>query len=90
MCIKFNFEMYLQRNIPYVINADGVMLIKHGNFVKNMIKRVVISKAAGCFASGNLAKNYFMKYGAKEKNIYLHTFQPYIRIQSEIFLRFKN
>ena len=64
----------IQRNIPYVINADGVMLTKHENFVKNMIKRIVVSKAAGCFASGNLAKNYFMRYGAKEKNVYLHTF----------------
>lgn len=64
----------IQRNIPYVINADGVMLIKHGNFMANMIKHVVVSKAAGCFASGNLAKKYFMRYGAKEKNIYLHTF----------------
>lgn len=71
--LKLIFSCIL-KNIPYVINADGVMFTKHGNILKDIIKRIIISKAAGCFASGNLAKNYFMKYGAKEKNIYLHTF----------------
>lgn len=60
--------------IPYVINADGVMLKKHGNYLKDIIKRVVISNAAGCLASGERAKKYFIKSGAKEKNIYIHTF----------------
>lgn len=60
--------------IPYVINADGVMLTRHGNIIKDLIKSIAISNAAGCLASGNRAKDYFMKYGAKDKNIYLHTF----------------
>jgi glycosyltransferase involved in cell wall biosynthesis len=64
----------IRSRIPYVINADGVMLAKHGNVFKDVIKRVVISNAAGCLASGERAKEYFLQYGAKEKNIYLHTF----------------
>jgi glycosyltransferase involved in cell wall biosynthesis len=59
---------------PYIINADGVMLAKHGNILKDVIKRFIISNAAGYLASGERAKTYFLHYGAKEENIYLHTF----------------
>lgn len=60
--------------VPYVVNADGVMLTKHGNVFRETIKRLLIKGASGCFASGINAKNYFMRYGANEKRIYLHTF----------------
>lgn len=60
--------------VPYVINCDGVMIEDHGNFIRDMIKRFLIKGASGYFASGENAKNYFLKYGAKEDRIIIHTF----------------
>lgn len=60
--------------IPYIINCDGVMMEKHGNFVRDIIKRYLIKGAAGYFASGEKAKQYFLKYGADESKIHIHTF----------------
>lgn len=71
--LKLIFKCILLR-IPYVINADGVMLKRHGSIIKDLIKSIAISNAAGCLASGNRAKDYFMRYGAKDANIYLHPF----------------
>lgn len=62
------------KKVPYILNCDGVMLFKHGNFIKDAIKKFVIKGASAYFASGEHAKNYFLKYGAKEKNIYIHNF----------------
>lgn len=62
------------KKIPYILNCDGVMLFKHGNFIKDAIKRIIIKGATAYFASGEHAKNYFIKYGAKEEKIYLHNF----------------
>ena len=63
-----------RNRIPYIINCDGVMMEKHGNFVRDAIKRYLIRGAAGYFASGENAKQYFLKYGADENKIYIHTF----------------
>ncbi len=63
-----------RQHVPYVINCDGIMITKHGNFLKDMLKKYLIKDAVMCFASGENAKNYFLKYGAKEENIVLHTF----------------
>ncbi len=60
--------------VPYTLNADGVMLTEHGNPVKELAKRILISGAKACFASGNYAKRYFEEYGADSNNIFLHTF----------------
>ncbi|MEE0969054.1 MAG: glycosyltransferase family 4 protein [Clostridia bacterium] len=65
-------------HIPYVINCDGIMMTKHGNFIKDLIKRYLIRNAAMCFASGENAKQYFLKYGAKEDNIVIHTFSTLV------------
>ncbi|MBR4173292.1 MAG: glycosyltransferase family 4 protein [Clostridia bacterium] len=73
MSVKLIFECRL-KSVPYVINCDGVMLTEHGNAVKEIVKRFLISGAAACLASGEHAKQYFLKYGAKEEKIYLHTF----------------
>ncbi len=62
------------KKIPYVLNCDGVMLFKHGNFIKNAIKSYIIKGATAYFASGEHAENYFIKYGAKKEKIYLHNF----------------
>ena len=58
--------------IPYFINCDGAFINK--NFIKKQIKSYFIKKARGCFASGIHAKKYFMYYGAKEENVYIHDF----------------
>ena len=60
--------------IPYIINCDGVMMEKHGNFIRDIIKRYLIKGAAGYFASGENAKQYFLEYGASENKIHIHTF----------------
>lgn len=71
--IKLIFKCRLKK-IPYILNCDGVMLFKHGNFIKDAIKRFIIKGAAAFFASGEHAKNYFLKYGAKEEKIHIHNF----------------
>lgn len=63
-----------RHKIPYIINCDGVMMEKHGNFVRDVIKRYLIKGAAGYFASGENARQYFLKYGADESKIFIHTF----------------
>ena len=60
--------------LPYIINCDGVMMEKHGSFVRDAIKRYLIKGAAGYFASGENAKQYFLQFGADESKIYIHTF----------------
>lgn len=60
------------RGIKYLINCDGAIIEKKS--IKDIIKKICISKADGLLANGNSAKNYFLTYGAKEKNIYLHKF----------------
>lgn len=60
--------------VPYIINCDGVMLTAHGNKVKDFIKKFLIKGASGYLASGEYAKGYFLKYGANENKIHIHTF----------------
>lgn len=62
----------IKNKIPYFINCDGAFINK--NFFKKQIKKFFIKRAVGCFASGKHAKEYFMYYGAKEKDIYIHDF----------------
>lgn len=60
--------------IPYVINCDGVILTQKRNFLKDIIKRWLLSKASAYMASGEHAKEYFLRYGAKEDKVFLHGF----------------
>jgi glycosyltransferase involved in cell wall biosynthesis len=62
----------IRKKIPYFINCDGAFINKH--FIKDKIKKFFITHASGCLANGESAKKYFMYYGAKEENIYLHNF----------------
>lgn len=70
--------------VPYVINCDGVMLTSHGNRIKDLIKMFVIRGASAYLASGKYAKEYFLKYGAKEELIHIHTFSA---LQEEDILK---
>lgn len=63
-----------KHNIPYAINCDGVIMESHGNLLRELIKRFLVKGATAYFASGENAKNYFIKYGAKEDKIAIHTF----------------
>lgn len=63
-----------RKRVPYFINCDGVILQKHGNLLKDALKRFLIKGAAGCFAGGEYAKKYFLRYGADEKRIFVHGF----------------
>ena len=60
--------------VPYFVNCDGVILGKRDNFIKKILKKVLLSKAEACFASGKYASSYFEKYGVDKNNIYIHTF----------------
>ncbi len=62
------------RHVPYVLNCDGVMMLKHGNLLRDFIKKILIKSATSYLASGVYAKKYFLRYGAKEENIFIHTF----------------
>lgn len=63
-----------RKKVPYVVNCDGVMLFRHGNFLKDLIKKYVLGKAAAYLASGEHAKQYLLRYGADEKKIRFHPF----------------
>lgn len=64
----------MRKHIPYVVNSDGVMMTEHSNFIKKIIKKFLLKKASAYLASGENAKQYFINYGANEKNIYIHNF----------------
>lgn len=63
-----------RKKVPYVINCDGVILPHKKNFLKDVVKRWLLSKATAYMASGQHAKEYFLHYGAKEEKIYIHHF----------------
>ncbi len=63
-----------RKKVPYVVNCDGVMLFRHGNFLRDWIKKYILGKAAAYLASGAHAKQYFLQYGADEAKIHFHPF----------------
>ena len=64
----------IKHKLPYFINCDGVMLGHRSNCLKDLFKRFLIKGAVGYLAGGEYAKNYFLKFGADEKKIYIHHF----------------
>lgn len=69
--IKLQFQCIVQK-VPYIMNLDGAFIRK--NFFKNAIKRLLIKGAAGYFASGSHAVDYFKHFGAKAEKIFVHPF----------------
>lgn len=69
--MKAQWQCILHK-VPYFINCDGAFIKR--NFIKRLVKSFFISNAAGCFASGEFAKRYFLYYGAKKENIHKHNF----------------
>ncbi len=67
----------IRQGIPYIINCDGAFFdkrISFNNCIKTLVKRLFITHAALCFASGNAATEYFEHYGAKREKIRMHHF----------------
>lgn len=62
----------IKNKVPYIMNLDGAFIRK--NFIKNIIKRYLVTHAAGYFASANHAAEYFKYFGADENKIYYHPF----------------
>lgn len=63
-----------KNKIPYFVNCDGIIVGKKDNFLKGVIKKLLLSKATACFASGKYASQYFEKYGVDKRNIFIHKF----------------
>lgn len=63
----------IMHKIKYLINCDGAF-INEKSKIKEIIKKYYIKKATGCLANGNSAQKYFLHYGAKKENIFLHKF----------------
>ena len=58
--------------VPYAINCDGAFINR--NPLKTAVKRLFVTHAALCFASGGSAGKYFRYYGAREEQIRYHYF----------------
>lgn len=63
-----------KQKVPYIVNCDGVILPHKKNFLKDMVKKWLLSKAAAYLASGEHAKEYFLRYGAQDEKIFIHNF----------------
>lgn len=63
-----------REKIPYAINCDGVMLPHKKSFLKDLVKRWLLSGATAYLASGEHAREYFLRYGAKRERVFTHTF----------------
>ena len=63
-----------RKKIPYVVNCDGMILPRKKSFLKDLVKKWLLSKASAYLASGQHAKEYFLRYGAKEEKIHIHKF----------------
>lgn len=67
-------KMCKKNKVPYYVNCDGIIIGKRKNFLKQTIKRLLLNKVTGCFASGINATNYFLECGVPKEKIFLHTF----------------
>lgn len=71
----------IRKRVPYIINCDGAFIRPH--WLKDRVKHYYISHARACFASGAHARDYFLHYGAREENIYLHQFTSMTKADME-------
>lgn len=72
----------IKNKVPYIMNLDGAFIRK--NFMKNIIKRYLVTHAAGYFASGKHASEYFKYFGADENKIFYH---PFTSLHAEEILK---
>lgn len=77
---------YLRRHkIPFAIEADGGM-IKKESIIHKLIKKHFIGSADYWLSSGKKTSEYFLHYGAKDKNIYVY---PFTSIKKNEILAFE-
>lgn len=63
------------KKIGTIVNVDGYPTERKKSFVKDVIKKIVISTICDKFTcSGEATKEHLLKYGATEKNIIIHNF----------------
>lgn len=61
------------RKIPFVISADGGMILQD-SWIKKQIKKHFIGAALAWLSSGAVTTNYLVHYGAKRENVYEYPF----------------
>lgn len=64
----------LASGVPYVLNSDGDILISHGSWIREVVKRFFIKRASACFAGCSSGRSYFLSRGASEERVYQHPF----------------
>ncbi|MDN5372919.1 MAG: hypothetical protein PWR19_1965 [Carnobacterium sp.] len=69
----FAIEIMKAKNISYIIEGDGGFT-KSKKGVKENIKRHLIKNATYWFSTSDKHKDYYLSYGAIEKNIYKYPF----------------
>lgn len=74
--------MCILKRVPYIMNCDGAFIRK--NFLKNILKRILISKSSGFFVSGKSARDYFIHFGAAKEDIFTH---PFTSLHSQEILK---
>lgn len=66
-------EYMKAHHIPYWVEGDGGFA-KSGKGFKETIKKRIISNAKGCFSTGVAHDEYYLTYGAEQKNIWRYPF----------------
>ena len=64
----------INHKIKYLLNCDGAILKNKELIIKKSIKTRNIKHANGLISNGSSAKNYYLNYGASEKQIFNHHF----------------
>ena len=65
--------MIRRLKLSYWIEGDGAF-VKQSFGIKDIVKKIIISRAKGCFSTGKPHDEYYIKYGAKEQNIIRYPF----------------
>lgn len=71
--------------IPVFFRAESTLLATKSNFIKDIFIRLLIKLSSGLLYIGNSNKDYYLKYGATESQLF---FTPYA-VDNEIY-RFTN
>lgn len=69
-------RLCIKKNVPYILNADGVVDINK-KIIRKIVKSYYVKRAALCFAGCNKAVEYFKYYSADESKIVKHPFTSF-------------
>lgn len=76
--------------VRFGIEADGAILPRGENALKTLLKRFCIRKAAFWLSSGKATTDFFVHYGAKRENCFVHPFTSISRrdiVQADRFTK---